>query len=278
MSERGLQLWLIGQGIAASPSPAMQRAAMRSRGIRGDYTIVDVDAQGLGEVLARMRRGEAGGANVTIPHKLSVAVACDRLEGDAVLTGAVNTVTVDGGALIGDNTDSAGLADALRAAGLWPSPGCRCVVLGAGGAATAAALAMSRVPAESIDVVARSDGSIAALEARLAGTVRISGHRWNSDVATPLVAGADIVINATPAALEALPFHPRDLPATAIVVDLRYRPRPVDLVRAATVRGLRACDGLEMLLHQGMLSFRLWTGAEPPWAEARAALLAAVKG
>jgi shikimate dehydrogenase len=59
-------------------------------------------------------------------------------------------------------------------------------------------------------------------------------------------------------------------------VDLRYRPRPVDLVAAAAAAGLRACDGLEMLLHQGMLSFRRWTGLEPPWDEARAALLAAV--
>jgi shikimate dehydrogenase len=92
----------------------------------------------------------------------------------------------------------------------------------------------------------------------------------------PLLADCTVVVNATPAPLEALPFHPRDLPATAIVVDLRYRPRPVDLVSAARAAGLRAGDGLEMLLHQGMLSFRRWTGLEPPWNAARAALAEAV--
>src|SRR5260370_39632995 len=74
----------------------------------------------------------------------------------------------------------------------------------------------------------------------------------------------------------AIPFQPRDRYADCAVCDLRYRPRPVDLVAAALEAGHPAGDGLEMLLHQGMLSFRRWTGLEPPWDAARAALLAAV--
>jgi shikimate dehydrogenase len=86
------------------------------------------------------------------------------------------------------------------------------------------------------------------------------------------------VVNATPGGLAALPLRLDRLGAGCTVIDLRYRPRPVDLVAAAREAGLRACDGLEMLLQQGMLSFRRWTGLEPPWEEARAALLAAVDG
>src|SRR4029077_10683875 len=104
-----IDLWLLGHGISASPSPRMQEAALRARGGEGSYRIVDVSPEELGGVLDRLRAGEARGANVTIPHKLAVAAACDRLEGDATLTGAVNTVVVEEGRLLGANTDAAGL-------------------------------------------------------------------------------------------------------------------------------------------------------------------------
>jgi shikimate dehydrogenase len=271
-----LRLWLIGEDIGASPSPAMQRAALHARGITGDYQLVDVDVAGLDAVLRRLRDGEADGANVTIPHKLAVAAACDSLDGDAVLTGAVNTLIRESGALVGDNTDARGLESALRAQGLWPEAGARVVTLGGGGAAAAAVLAMSRVPASSIVVVARSAPSAAALAARMSTVAEVSACGWSSQDVSRVMQSADVVINATPAPLQAMPFHPRDLPTTSLIADLRYRPRPVDLVRAAIDAGLRACDGLEMLLHQGMLSFSRWTGEEPPWSEARAALHHAV--
>ncbi|HEV3123890.1 MAG TPA: shikimate dehydrogenase [Candidatus Dormibacteraeota bacterium] len=273
-----LQLWLIGQGITDSPSPVMQRAALRARGVDGDYRVIDVDAAELGEVLARLRRGEAHGANVTIPHKLATAAACDRLEGDAVLTGAVNTVVNESGTLVGDNTDARGLEAALCELGMWPRSGARVLILGAGGAAAAAVLAMSRVPASTVVLAVRSASRGAPLAARMRSVADVLISDWSTAAVAPHLGDVDVVINATPASLHDMPFHPRDLPTTALVVDLRYRPRPVDLVRAAAEAGLQSCDGLEMLLHQGMLSFGRWTGAEPPWSEARAALLRAVEG
>ncbi len=274
----GCDLWLLGHGISASPSPLMQEAALRARGVEGSYRIVDVAPGELGAALARLRGGAARGANVTIPHKLAVAAACDRVEGDAALTGAVNTVVVEEGRLLGFNTDAAGLEGALRAAGLWPSPGGEAVVLGAGGAAAAAMLALGRVPVSRLWVAARRPEAAVELAGRLAAVVDAAPAPWDAGALEPLLGRAATVVNATPTGLAALPLRLDRLGAGCTVVDLRYRPRPVDLVAAATAGGLRACDGLEMLLHQGMLSFRRWTGLEPPWEVARAALLAAVGG
>jgi shikimate dehydrogenase len=272
-----LRLWLIGRGIDRSPSPAMQQAALRACGIAGTYEIVDVVAAALPEVIGRLRGGEAGGANVTVPHKRAVAAACDRLEGDALSIGAVNTVVVEQGRLVGANTDAAGFEGALRTLGLWPKPATTAVVIGAGGAAAAVVLALGRVPVDRVVVAARRPEQAAAFEERLNAVAAMATVEWGSVTLRPLLASADVVVNATPAPLEALPLDVGDLNRQAIVVDLRYRPRPVDLVAAASAAGLRACDGLEMLLHQGMLSFRRWTGVEPPWDEARAALVRAVE-
>jgi len=284
-------LWLLGHGVAASPSPAMQNAALRARGLDWEYAIRDVSAAELPDALRALRDGVARGANVTIPHKRAVAEACDELVGDALLTGAVNTVTVgEGGRLVGDNTDALGLEGALKTLGLWPDAALAVVVLGAGGAAAAAALALSRaaeafsdpsvsqVVIPEIFLVARRPDAAGKL---LTSRPHVPGLRtaaWSPDaVAAALHSGmSSVLINATPAPLADLPIDVAALPDDCIVVDLRYRPRPVDLVAAAQARGLRAADGLEMLLHQGMLSFERWTGLEPPWDAARQALRDAV--
>ncbi len=266
-------LWLIGQGISASPSPAMQNAALRACGLDWEYSIRDVSAAELPSVLAALRGGAARGANVTIPHKRAVAAACDSLVGDAQLTGAVNTVIVDRRRLVGDNTDALGLEEALQHRDLWPSPGAAVVILGAGGAAAAAALALSRSAPASISLVARRQSAAEGLVAQLRPHIpTLRSAPWG----TVAVDAASVLVNATPAGVGDLPVDVDALPSTCIVVDLRYRPRPVDLVAAAKSRGLRATDGLEMLLHQGMLSFQRWTGQSPPWDAARAALRSAV--
>jgi shikimate dehydrogenase len=138
------------------------------------------------------------------------------------------------------------------------------VILGAGGAAAAAALALSRGGA-SVALVARRPGSLRALP-------------WDAESVRSHLAttGPTMLVNATPAPLDQLPIDVATLPETCTVVDLRYRYGPDDLVPAARARGLRATDGLEMLLQQGMLSFQLWTGLEPPHDVARRALHAAV--
>jgi len=269
-----LRLWLLGQGVTASLSPAMQEAALRARGIAGWYRAMEVSVADLGAWLERVRAGEVDGANVSVPHKVTAAAACDELEGDAALLGAVNTMMVAGGRLIGANTDAAGLESALRRHHLWPAPGTPAVVLGAGGAAAAVALALGRAGCAPITLAARRPDAAAELAQRLAAVVPvIDDGPWDAHRVADLLAGGGVLVNATPAPATALPVDLHRLGADTAVVDLRYRPRPVDLVAAARQAGLRADDGLEMLLCQGMLAFARWSGVEPPWDAARAALL-----
>jgi shikimate dehydrogenase len=270
-------LCLIGESIASSPSRAMQEAALRASGRSGSYDLVSVAPPQLPGVLHDLRSGRWRGANVTAPYKLALAAACDELRGDAVLTGAVNTITVTAdGELLGDNTDAAGFEMALSGRGLWPVAGTRALVIGAGGVAGAVVLALSRAPVELSTVVARRINAARALIERLAagevgGDVAVG--LWDEDYLERLVATADIVVNATSAGLAAMPFTPARLQASCTVADVRYRPRPVDLVAAAAEAGRRSCDGVDMLLHQGMLSFRCWTGDDdPPYEAARHAL------
>ncbi len=278
-----LPLCLIGEGIASSPSRAMQNAALRATGRAGTYDIVSVAAPQLPGVLHDLRSGRWRGANVTIPYKLALAAACDELAGDAQRTGAVNTITVTAdGRLLGDNTDAAGFEMALSGRGLWPVAGSRALVVGAGGVASAVVLALSRVPVERTTLVARRINAARALIDRLAAggsTGDMAVGLWDEDYLERLVATADIVVNATSAGLGDMPFAPARLQASCTVADVRYRPRPVDLVAASAEAGLRGCDGVDMLLHQGMLSFHRWTGDEElPYDAARRALLVELGG
>jgi shikimate dehydrogenase len=157
-------------------------------------------------------------------------------------------------------------------------------VLGAGGAAAAAVLALSRSGVTTIRLVARREAAVGEMARVMGLTARVGELVWVPwemtwvHAALASISGQLLLVNATPLALADLPVDVARLPAACTVVDLRYRPRPVDLVAAASARGLRAADGVEMLLHQGMLSFQRWTGVEPPWDAARAALQGAVAG
>lgn len=275
---RRWRLWLLGDAIAASPSPAMHNAALRACGLEGDYSLREVDGPGLRAVLEEMRAGAADGANVTIPHKRAAAAACSIVEGDAAILGAVNTLTLADGVLVGANTDAAGLEAALRTQGLVALSGRIAVVLGAGGAAAAAVLAAARLGASRVAVAARRAEAAAELAHRLERVVDVEPLGWDDGRLAGRAGAAGLLVNATPAGVRDLPFPVCDVAADCLVADLRYRPRPVDTVAAARTCGLTAHDGLEMLLQQGMLSFRRWTGLEPPWAAARAALEEAVAG
>jgi shikimate dehydrogenase len=275
-----LSLCLIGEGIAASPSRVMQEAALAATGRRGHYEIVDIGAAQLPAVLRDLRAGRWRGANVTIPYKQALATACDELGPDAAATGAVNTLTVEpDGRLIGDNTDAAGFELGLSTHQLWPLPDTNAVVVGAGGAAAAVVLALSRVPVRRTTVVARRINVARGLIDRLgaAGVGNLGIALWDEDYLRPTLGQADIVVNATPGGLADMPFTPASLQPSCTVADVRYRPRPVDVVAAAHDAGLRACDGVDMLLHQGMLSFRRWTDDEPPYDDARTALYGALR-
>jgi shikimate dehydrogenase len=278
MTALPLRLCLVGSGISSSPSAVIHQAAMQSTGVEGTYVLRDLGPSDIDTFVSELRAGRYNGCNVTLPYKAVMAAQCDCLEGDAESIGVVNTITVRGGRLIGMTTDADGFEVALSSASMWPRQGATALVLGAGGAAAAVALALTRVPLLRLRIASRREGAAADLVARLHGSGDIATIPWNRDAIDATCAHSSIVVNATPVGLDALPFDPRAIPAACSVADLRYRPRPVDVVAAALDSGHRASDGLEMLLQQGLLSFEVWTGRAAPVDAVRNALLRAVEG
>src|SRR5712692_2765873 len=248
-----LKAFLIGEGIAYSASLVMQEAAFRACGLDWVYELRDIPASGLPAVIAELREPETVGANVGIPHKVAIRTLLDGLEGDAELAGAVNTVCKVEGRLIGLNTDVIGIRAALGAVGLEPA-GARAVVLGAGGSARAAALALKGAR---LTFVARHPERAAGLP----GEVR----DWSDPAWPRLVRRADLLLNATPLGRrEEMPLRPGFLPSRGAVIDLVYLRGGTPLVRKARSLGIRCADGWGVLLAPGARSFEIWTGKAAP--------------
>jgi shikimate dehydrogenase len=252
---------LIGHGISYSASPKFQAAAFAAAGLDWSYELLDIPAERLPEAVASLRAPPLMGANVTIPYKVAAMSLLDALEGEARAAGAINTVRREAGRLIGSNTDVTGVRVALGAAGVEPV-GATVLVLGAGGSARAAAVALAGAR---LTFVARRPEAAAGLPGETLG--------WE-DPAWPLRARhADVIVNATPLGRRGeMPMRPSSLPPRGAVIDLVYVTGGTPLVRRARQLGLRCVDGWSVLLAQGAASFQAWTGVEAPLEAMRAAL------
>ncbi len=252
------RLLLLGHPVAHSLSPAMQNAALRSAGIPLAYEAMDVAPSALGKVAGLLCDAMAAG-NVTVPHKEAFASLCRSRSPVATRVGAVNTFWTEGGGLVGDNTDVGGFDAAVRRHfGLSHDRG-TIVVLGAGGSAAAVLAAVERWNGARARIVARSSHRAAALAARFAGIAGVV-----PDIAAA-ARDATLVVNATPVGLENsdYPADPALFAAGTDVLDLTYRRGETPWVHACRARGLRAADGLAMLVEQGALAFERWFGALP---------------
>lgn len=252
---RDATVLLLGDPVSRSLSPVMQNAAFEAFGIDCRYVIREVSPADLAGAMAELRADERLiGANVTIPHKESIIAFLDDLDPAAAHIGAVNTISKHGARLKGWNTDVEGFRRAL--AEQFPSPlagegldgGYRAAIIGAGGAARAVAAALQ--PTAEVWVIARNLEQARHvcrdLEIERGGPVDMTQMR-------DTIAGADLVVNATPT----------DLPPASW---LRTDQRVFDL------RSRRSAAGRAMLLHQGAASFEIWTGRKAPVDVMRAAL------
>ena len=257
------RLVLLGHPVSQSLSPAFQNAALAHAGLPVRYEALDVPPAQVPSTLAALQAEGAAG-NVTIPHKEQVRALCARVTPLAERVGAVNTYWVDDDtrALCGHNTDVGGFEELVTSVlGATPS-NARVLLLGAGGSAAAVIAAAERWPGCRVGVWSRTEDRARALVARFPEIAAVEPDR---DAA---LTGADIVVNATPLGLRddaELPAPVERLRDDAVVVDLVYRREgePTPWVRAARARGLRAADGLAMLIAQGALSFERWFGFAP---------------
>ena len=253
---------LIGYPTEHSLSPAIHAHWMQRHGIAGDYKLFTTPHARLRQTVLRLARKDAmRGFNITVPHKESVLPYLDHVDGVAARIGAVNTVVIEGGQLHGTNTDAYGFLRNLEegCGGLLPDLS-RVVILGAGGAARAAAVALKDTGAQSILLSNRTRETAESLAAEFA----VEACGW--DVSGACLAGASLIVNTTSLGMKHQPplnLSLQHAPGAAVIYDIVYHPLETSLLKAAKARGNRVVDGLGMLLYQAQKAFALWHGIEP---------------
>ena len=262
---------LLGWPVEHSLSPAMQNAAFDALGMNWRYVALPVAPGRAGEAVRALATLGFRGANVTVPHKAATVGAVDRLGDSARAVGAVNTVCVeadgDSATLVGHNTDCAAFLDALTQAGFDPCDEAA-VVVGAGGAARAAAGGLLRAGVRRVTVLSRTPERAERLVGDL-GDGRLVGGRLDEETLVDVASSCGLLVQATPVGMgieaersiwpDGVPF-----PGGTFAYDLVYVPRRTTLLRQAAAAGARCLGGLGMLVAQGARSFELWTGREAP--------------
>ncbi len=259
---------VIGFPIEHTASPAIHNAAFAALGLDCAYLPLAVRPENLGRAVAGLSSLGIIGLNVTIPHKETVIACLDEVSEEARRIGAVNTVAIRSGKLIGYNTDGKGFVQALKEEGKIDIQGRRIVILGAGGAGRAVAVQSGLEGAGELiifDKIAPRAKRLAADIGRNIPQLRVGVI--SRDEIKSNVGEADILINATPVGMNAgdkLLIDPEWLLPRTLVFDLVYNPQETRLMQASRERGCSVVGGLGMLIHQGALSFELWTGKEAP--------------
>lgn len=271
---------LLGEIVDGNPTQEMLQAAFAAAGLPWTYVSIPVARGGFRAAWDACRTLGFAGLNVTKPFKIEVAALVDRLTPAAAAIGAVNCVYRDGGELVGDNTDGRGLARGVALAGRIE--GSRVVVLGAGGAARAAAVELVLAGASEVMVVGRTEAPARSLvEAIIAlGRADARFEPWAGLHTVP--ASTDILVNATSVGM----LDADERPAVALdamrpgtmVADVVIASRPTALLLDADGRGLVTVPGNEMLVHQAAIGFEVWTGRPAELPVLRAALEAALAG
>lgn len=254
---------VIGDPVRHSRSPAIHNAAYAAAHLDWVFVALEVrEGRGYDAVRAMPVLGISG-LSVTMPHKADAARACDELTADAAALEVVNTVVLRAdGSLWGDSTDGEGLVRSLTDAGLDVN-GRSVLLLGAGGAARATALALGRAGAQ-LTVAARRPEAAAAAAELSPG----SAHAGLDAVAT---ADFEIVVNATPLGMAGEPL-PIDAPGSGQwAVDLVYHPAVTPFLAAAEAAGAQVVGGIGMLIHQAAIGFEAMTGRPAPLEEMKAA-------
>lgn len=264
-----------GQPVAENPTQAMVEAAYRHHGLDWRYLTIEVAPDGLADAVRGVRAMGFAGFNCTIPHKVAVIEHLDRLGESASLMGAVNCVVRRDDELVGENTDGKGFVESLKT--LTDPGGKSVVIFGAGGAARAISVEVALAGASRVTIVNRSVDRGAELVGLLRDKVDVAADfvAWEGDFAVP--EGTDVVINATSIGLfpdtEArVALDVDTLKAGMVVADVIPNPPKTRLVREATQRGCQVIDGLGMLVNQGVIGIRYWTGIDPDPSVMRRAL------
>jgi shikimate dehydrogenase len=257
-----------------NPTVAMVEAAYRHHGIDARYLNCEVQPDALGDAVRGARAMGWVGFNCSLPHKVAVIEHLDGLADSATVIGAVNCVVARDGRLIGENTDGQGFLTSLKT--VVDPVGKSIVVFGAGGAARAITVETALAGATAITIVNRDPARGAELVALLneRTPVRAELVVWDRPYSVPV--GTDIVVNATSVGLPGsdaqLELDLDSLRPGLVVADVIPNPPRTRLIQDAEARGFATLDGLGMLVNQGVIGIKHWTGVDPDPAVMRSTL------
>ncbi|MCL2724440.1 MAG: shikimate dehydrogenase [Polyangiaceae bacterium] len=287
---KALRFAVIGSPVAHSMSPGMHAAAYRALGLPHVYEKIETTEAEVGARVEALRRGEFAGLNVTVPHKIRVQAFVDEIDARARVAGAANTlVRGEDGRITAHNTDVPALAGELvrlaEKQGAETFRGSTALVLGAGGAARAAIVALASMLGVARIVVRDVTFPHHAFTAEMRGALAAIGARVEI-VAEPLVparseaANLSAIVQATscgmnggaPGEIVADAVGWSTVPDRVVALDVVYAPRSTPLLARARARGLVADNGLGMLARQGALAFERWLGVPAPFDVMRADL------
>jgi shikimate dehydrogenase len=267
---------VLGNPISHSLSPKLHSYWLNRYEIEGEYTAIQVTEDALETTLRELPSKGFIGANVTLPHKVSVMQFADQITDRATLVGAANTLTFkEDGRIFADNTDGYGfMANLQQGAPDWDPKAGPATIFGAGGAARAIIVALADAGVPEIIIANRTRAKAEALRADFGA--RVSVVDWVQ--ADKMLDGANTVINTTSlgmAGTHEFKVSLDALSAKAVVTDIVYNPLRTPFLNAAAEKGCVTVDGLGMLLHQGVPGFERWFGRRPEVDDAtRAAVLA----
>ena len=271
---------VLGDPISHSLSPVLHRAGYAELGLDWTYDAHRVSSGGLAAFLAGLD-AQWHGLSLTMPHKREALALADRLTDRARLAGAVNTLVLDDGERVGDNTDLPGAAAAIRERTTMPLASA--VILGGGATATSIGLALADLGVRSIELrvrnASRAAETVAALLGHPAGvevtveplSVEPLTGQWSAgpDLAAP-GSTVDIVVSTIPASAQTTDLV-AGCAAIPVVFEALYDPWPTPLAAAALASGRVLVHGLDLLVHQAALQFKLFTGMDAPLAAMREA-------
>ncbi len=264
---------LFGYPLEHSVSPLFQQAAIDHYRLPLRYEAWPVHPDMLSQELDRLRGDRYVGANVTIPHKEAVVPGLDDVDEDVRTLGAVNTITKEGDRLVGHNTDAHGFMESLKVEARFEPRDKSVLLLGAGGAARAAAFALAREGVRSLTIANRTRERAVRLAEALRGSVpAIEAISTGGRELARACESASLIVNATSIGMRTggaegeTPLSAKQIPAGSLVLDMVYTPNPTPLMREARKAGARDIGGLWMLVYQGAAAFEKWTGRTAPVA------------
>lgn len=266
---------VIGNPISHSLSPKLHSYWLDRYEIEGAYTALKVTEDALEATLRELPKKGFIGANVTIPHKVSVMQFADKITDRATLIGAANTLIFkEDGRIFADNTDGYGfMANLRQGAPAWDPKAGPAAIFGAGGAARAVIVAFADAGVPEIILANRTRAKAEALRADFGARVRVVD--WVQ--ADQMLESANTVINTTSLGMvggQEFKVSLDMLSPNAVVTDIVYNPLQTPFLISAAEKGCTVVDGLGMLLHQGVPGFERWFGRRPEVDDAtRAAVL-----